>query len=117
MENRNLRRMGGLGIAARYTVPVTIFYLYQEEDIVVNEFMYRPPETHPRFIELYNRSERLLNLKGWRLQRRAGAGEADRMVSESDLVIEPERDRKSTRLNSSHVAISYAVFCLKKKRT
>src|SRR5438874_2883266 len=26
-----------------------------------------------------------------------------------------ERDRKSTRLNSSHVEISYAVFCLKKK--
>src|SRR5690606_40281133 len=26
-------------------------------------------------------------------------------------------DRKSTRLNSSHVKISYAVFCLKKKRT
>src|SRR5690625_7031545 len=27
------------------------------------------------------------------------------------------RDRKSTRLNSSHVAISYAVFCLKKKNS
>src|SRR5207253_5845818 len=27
-----------------------------------------------------------------------------------------EKDRKSTRLNSSHVAISYAVFCLKKKK-
>src|SRR3989442_3099364 len=27
-----------------------------------------------------------------------------------------ERDRKSTRLNSSHVRISYAVFCLKKKK-
>src|SRR5690625_6539917 len=27
------------------------------------------------------------------------------------------QDRKSTRLNSSHVAISYAVFCLKKKKT
>src|SRR5690606_39926626 len=27
----------------------------------------------------------------------------------------PGRDRKSTRLNSSHVKISYAVFCLKKK--
>src|SRR6266508_4925808 len=27
----------------------------------------------------------------------------------------PAEDRKSTRLNSSHVAISYAVFCLKKK--
>src|SRR5690625_7094460 len=29
---------------------------------------------------------------------------------------EIKRDRKSTRLNSSHVAISYAVFCLKKKK-
>src|SRR5690606_41958762 len=28
---------------------------------------------------------------------------------------QPARDRKSTRLNSSHVKISYAVFCLKKK--
>src|SRR2546430_13637568 len=29
----------------------------------------------------------------------------------------PHRDRKSTRLNSSHSQISYAVFCLKKKKT
>src|SRR3712207_8301588 len=29
----------------------------------------------------------------------------------------PARDRKSTRLNSSHANISYAVFCLKKKKT
>src|SRR2546429_4405619 len=29
----------------------------------------------------------------------------------------PVRDRKSTRLNSSHGYISYAVFCLKKKKT
>src|SRR5699024_11247466 len=28
----------------------------------------------------------------------------------------PRPDRKSTRLNSSHVSISYAVFCLKKKK-
>src|SRR5256885_3864647 len=28
----------------------------------------------------------------------------------------PEGDRKSTRLNSSHLVISYAVFCLKKKK-
>src|SRR5690349_22434340 len=34
-----------------------------------------------------------------------------------DVVLEPARDRKSTRLNSSHVEISYAVFCLKKKKT
>src|SRR5690625_4739318 len=33
-----------------------------------------------------------------------------------DLSRDGHRDRKSTRLNSSHVAISYAVFCLKKKK-
>src|SRR5207253_4318370 len=33
-----------------------------------------------------------------------------------DGVGEEVEDRKSTRLNSSHVAISYAVFCLKKKK-
>src|SRR5699024_12785015 len=44
-----------------------------------------------------------------------------RFNSHSSLVIEKKwldatRDRKSTRLNSSHVSISYAVVCLKKKK-
>src|SRR5690554_7656010 len=34
-----------------------------------------------------------------------------------DLKMIDYEDRKSTRLNSSHVRISYAVFCLKKKKT
>src|SRR3712207_6846994 len=33
------------------------------------------------------------------------------------LEVEPDLDRKSTRLNSSHADISYAVFCLKKQNT
>src|SRR5437868_11431896 len=33
-----------------------------------------------------------------------------------EVQIDEQLDRKSTRLNSSHVSISYAVFCLKKKR-
>src|SRR2546430_11067268 len=38
-------------------------------------------------------------------------------VTEADQAIEAmARDRKSTRLNSSHSQISYAVFCLKKKK-
>src|SRR3989442_10783290 len=38
--------------------------------------------------------------------------------SSTDIATLTERpDRKSTRLNSSHVRISYAVFCLKKKKT
>src|SRR5436309_11252519 len=50
--------------------------------------------------------------------KRAGADMKRAMVVE--LTGNPAdplwRDRKSTRLNSSHVKISYAVFCLKKKK-
>src|SRR5437868_9986937 len=36
-------------------------------------------------------------------------------ISQTDPDDHRQQDRKSTRLNSSHVSISYAVFCLKKK--
>src|SRR2546426_7801162 len=39
------------------------------------------------------------------------------MVPIAFLAITSRGDRKSTRLNSSHLVISYAVFCLKKKKT
>src|SRR5207249_6045988 len=39
---------------------------------------------------------------------------AQRDIAVAERVAVPQRDRKSTRLNSSHVSISYAVFCLKK---
>src|SRR5438132_4876600 len=39
-----------------------------------------------------------------------------RLPPRSPLPLRPRRDRKSTRLNSSHTVISYAVFCLKKKK-
>src|SRR5438034_6528718 len=35
---------------------------------------------------------------------------------QNDVFTDPRLDRKSTRLNSSHTVISYAVFCLKKKK-
>src|SRR5688572_31195924 len=39
-----------------------------------------------------------------------------KMVERIPVTRPDERDRKSTRLNSSHSQISYAVFCLKKKK-
>src|SRR5256885_8485693 len=42
------------------------------------------------------------------------AGEGGR--ADADLEVIARADRKSTRLNSSHLVISYAVFCLKKKK-
>src|SRR5256885_9716111 len=46
-----------------------------------------------------------------------GAPLRDESVSSQELDIHRKEDRKSTRLNSSHLVISYAVFCLKKKKT
>src|SRR2546426_2304016 len=47
------------------------------------------------------------------------ASAALRMAGLDPAVLRPisSQDRKSTRLNSSHLVISYAVFCLKKKKT
>src|SRR5256885_10920519 len=41
--------------------------------------------------------------------------DVDALIGKSGYVSITARDRKSTRLNSSHLVISYAVFCLKKK--
>src|SRR5256885_8221392 len=44
------------------------------------------------------------------------AGERAHQRRLARVGVPDERDRKSTRLNSSHLVISYAVFCLKKKK-
>src|SRR5256885_2447747 len=52
-----------------------------------------------------------------KLRPARGVG-ADAVIDVHRAQRKPERgDRKSTRLNSSHLVISYAVFCLKKKKT
>src|SRR2546426_6284757 len=48
----------------------------------------------------------------WDLEVRCGFFGAARLL----MGVEDHGDRKSTRLNSSHLVISYAVFCLKKKK-
>src|SRR3712207_8880604 len=42
---------------------------------------------------------------------------SNKCPGDADAVVWEPQDRKSTRLNSSHANISYAVFCLKKKKT
>src|SRR2546430_9999021 len=59
----------------------------------------------------------LVVLRGGERQRVGAVGERE----EQDLLprqelLDDHRDRKSTRLNSSHSQISYAVFCLKKNK-
>src|SRR3712207_8845477 len=52
---------------------------------------------------------------GERRPLRSAPAEPRRRVA--DVPDQRQEDRKSTRLNSSHANISYAVFCLKKKKT
>src|SRR5207253_9853251 len=52
----------------------------------------------------------------WCVHERVGGQDRDR-AQQARRRQRKAKDRKSTRLNSSHVAISYAVFCLKKKKT
>src|SRR5438874_10490431 len=84
---------------------------------------------HPRTCDWYVLPDRLdlvVELKVEEERRRLGVYEVpvyvarEHAVGEFDLnreIVRLTRDRKSTRLNSSHVEISYAVFCLKKKKT
>src|SRR2546426_7730764 len=50
------------------------------------------------------------------LTDRPGFQQRIRLGARADALDRFVRDRKSTRLNSSHLVISYAVFCLKKKK-
>src|SRR5256885_15388512 len=67
----------------------------------------RPPRsTLFPYTTLFRSNDRPEGLSPPRLRARGGAGGVRRHGE----------DRKSTRLNSSHLVISYAVFCLKKKK-
>src|SRR5438034_10692142 len=74
------------------------------------EIAHREQETEP---EVGDVAEGLRSLP---VARQSGA-QQERQVDpgQPELARAAQQDRKSTRLNSSHTVISYAVFCLKKK--
>src|SRR5690625_6672619 len=63
------------------------------------------------------KASRVLNIHDLAvLEEFRGRGVGRSLINYAVQKARMEKDRKSTRLNSSHVAISYAVFCLKKKK-
>src|SRR2546426_5392940 len=69
--------------------------------------LFRSAEQTQRSEKLLEDSQRRLNL----------ASEAEKSAKrQSEGLVAQQTDQKSTRLNSSHLVISYAVFCLKKKK-
>src|SRR5258708_27782356 len=67
---------------------------------------------HPEWFNVYKTVEVTLSTHD-----AGGLTELDVKLADASWVESVTSDRKSTRLNSSHQIISYAVFCLKKKKT
>src|SRR3989449_6485662 len=77
----------------------------------------RPPRsTLFPYTTLFRSPTPQLSLEALRVVEAAGADLIEVGVPFSDPLADGPTDRKSTRLNSSHGYISYAVFCLKKKK-
>src|SRR2546427_5942973 len=80
----------------------------------------RPPRSTLFPYTTLFRSNAFINQDGYLSSHRGQIadrfGEPNPWYNDVDLRILQELDRKSTRLNSSHSQISYAVFCLKKKK-
>src|SRR2546422_7294842 len=95
---------------------LTLFFIYGRNISFLSFFFFlmirRPPRSTLFPYTTLFRSEPPIRLPRRRVQRDPVLVEPALDQSEGA----PGRDRKSTRLNSSHGYISYAVFCLKKKK-
>src|SRR5690554_5191801 len=99
-------------IFALITLPITTLLAQEDAGLV----KVKNSETQmPRVNTSTGKLHMLWYRQGWFIDGNAGVRFLGKTSDAADMKIGP--DRKSTRLNSSHVRISYAVFCLKKKNT
>src|SRR5690625_4634428 len=95
--------------------------LVQENKAIVTDIPGTTRDVIEEYVNIRGVPLRLIDTAGIRetddLVEQLGVERSRKALKEADLVllVLNNKDRKSTRLNSSHVAISYAVFCLKKK--
>src|SRR3984893_1834081 len=98
-----------------YSMGYSIGYIAVLRPNLVNNFRYG--YTRESFGQIGNQTQDVIYFRG--LNDDSSSNNSSRAVTNSSNYQVPVHnfveDRKSTRLNSSHVAISYAVFCLKKK--
>src|SRR5690606_40409244 len=84
-----------------------IFNIHRTKLIIMKDFIQNSSKRHENAYAVYQKKDSVLYIT-FKNQTALTYDAAEEIVQ--------DRDRKSTRLNSSHVKISYAVFCLKKKK-
>src|SRR3989442_7578185 len=104
MAHRRCRSSTGLHLVSYRRAPSVLLFFF---------LMIRRPPRSTLFP--YTTLFRSLGIEAVQDVLEALAFLADQVLLGDFQVLEEQLDRKSTRLNSSHVRISYAVFCLKKK--
>src|SRR5690625_6741444 len=102
--------------------PVLMFNPHQKAKRLQFSIPYKQKKDWQRIKEMpgsfYNRTQRMWSIPNTEKNLKKVQvffGDRLQIQERSKQAKIPSIDRKSTRLNSSHVAISYAVFCLKKK--
>jgi hypothetical protein len=69
-----------------YYLPFHTSTLSNNQCVVINEIMYAPSGTEPEWIEIFNRKDYAINLKGWKISD----GTVNAVISESDMIINPK---------------------------
>lgn len=81
----NLRDLNGQPIPPKTTEDFFVFAIAAPGDVIINEFMYDPPASLPEYVELKNRSGKLLNVQDWSL----GDGSGLVTISTDTLAMDP----------------------------
>src|SRR5690625_3008914 len=116
-----LRSAGGMGIQMQGRKPIAIrdfAYRQTRQDVLeqLRDLGHQLMIIETGAIPLQQRKFRIVTTPFLTVSKHF-TERVNRSTASGQQTLHGELDRKSTRLNSSHVAISYAVFCLKKKNT
>ncbi len=81
-----LSTLNGAFINVDATTNMDVSAIINPRDILINEYLYYPPEDIPQFVELVNVTGNAINLKGWELRDNSTG---NRSITPSDMWIEP----------------------------
>src|SRR3712207_7481733 len=101
-----------------YVATPSLFFFFFNDTATTEIYTLSLHDALPIFRPLHRQPEAVRGRRVDQPVRRVAARRRLPRTPPQRLPVDPApRDRKSTRLNSSHANISYAVFCLKKKNT